>query len=113
MRSIVVLLLLVVFFLAGTLFGINRGDIALLGEDKQEVGTEEMIGSHEVKDEMEGFNEEEAETSSNQDITTDSIQRVEQPVNFTQKTASFLEGAVKVFYEGLVQILYQISQLFY
>lgn len=36
-----------------------------------------------------------------------------EPVHFTEKAASFLEAGVKVFYDIVVQILYQISQLFF
>lgn len=36
-----------------------------------------------------------------------------EPEHFTEKTASFLETAVKGFYEVVVEILYQISALFF
>lgn len=39
--------------------------------------------------------------------------QINEPSHFTEKTASFLETAVKGFYEVVVEILYQISSLFY
>lgn len=38
---------------------------------------------------------------------------MEEPDNLTQKTASFMEAGVKGFYEAIVQIMYQISQVFF
>ncbi|MUK87073.1 hypothetical protein GMD78_01475 [Ornithinibacillus sp. L9] len=110
MRSIVVLLLLVVFFLAGTLFGINRGDLALIGSDK-----DEQVQSIEVEvgDEPEEQKPEELVENVVEEVDTTYVMNMEEPVNFTQKTASFLEAGVKVFYDAVVHILYQISQLFY
>ncbi|MEC5422200.1 hypothetical protein QGM71_01665 [Virgibacillus sp. C22-A2] len=98
-RSFVVLLLLAVFFLTGVLYGMDRGEISLHDEATKEV---ELVESQElastqmvlVEQELDNHNMEEAE-------------------HFTQKTASFLEAGVKGFYEVIVQILYQVSQLFF
>ncbi|MFD2046119.1 hypothetical protein ACFSTA_11950 [Ornithinibacillus salinisoli] len=109
MRSIVVLLLLVICFLAGTLFGINRGDTALVGDAR-----EEQIDTFEVEGDSDQVQAEaEEKEAPSPEVSTTEVMDMKESVNFTQKTASFLESGVKVFYDAVVTILYQISQLFY
>lgn len=59
------------------------------------------------------------ETKQQAEVTTQGPPAIENkeykqaPVHFTQKMASFIEGIVKGFYEIIVQMLYQVVQLFY
>lgn len=96
-RSFIVLLLLAVFFLAGTLYGMDRGDVA---------AKDEKIASVEVPN-----NNEQAETIKKAEETN--TIKIQETGHFTEKAASFLEAAVTGFYEVVVQILYQVSQLFF
>ncbi|MBY7143333.1 hypothetical protein KFZ56_09730 [Virgibacillus sp. NKC19-3] len=93
-RSFIVILLLAVFFLTGMLYGMDNKNTAVNDESDQTVVIEE----------------EEVETV--EPSSTDVMDRQE-PVHFIQKAASFLEVGVKGFYEVVVQLLYQISQLFF
>lgn len=99
-RSFIVILLLAVFFLTGMLYGMDNNDIAI----KEESGQSEEL------DQTVGLEEEQVETVETSSI--DVMERAE-PVHFVQKAASFLEAGVKGFYEVVVQILYQVSQLFF
>ncbi|WP_430785157.1 hypothetical protein VBD025_10385 [Virgibacillus flavescens] len=93
MKSIIVLLLLLLFFVSGMLFGVERErtDVPLPeGEIINEDYAVEQVA-----------------------VTPVNTEYQEAPAHFTQKMASFIEGIVKVFYEIVVQLLYQIVQLFY
>lgn len=104
-RSFIVLLLLAVFFLAGTLYGMDRESVDAM---------DEKIGSIEVPS-----NNPESNNYNNERIVNkekaEGINEMEmkEPNHFTEKAASFLEAGVKGFYEVIVQILYQVSQLFF
>lgn len=93
MKSIIVLLLLLLFFVSGMLFGVER--------DRADVPVPEaeIINGTQAVEQV-------AVTPVNTDFQ-------ESPAHFTQKMASFIEGIVKVFYEIVVQLLYQVVQLFY
>ncbi|WP_404453071.1 hypothetical protein LG329_02830 [Virgibacillus necropolis] len=104
MKSIVVLLLLVLFFVSGMLFGVEH--------DR----TEFTLPNVETIDEEEPNVQPEADIQGspvNEKVTVDSSEYKEAPVHFTQKMASFIEGIVKGFYGIIVQLLYQVVQLFY
>ncbi|MFC4022739.1 hypothetical protein ACFOUV_02770 [Oceanobacillus longus] len=98
MRLFVVLLLLAVFFLSGTVFGMNQDSPSVLEmneetniqEDPVPVAEKEIVSVSSQP----GLNE------------TSSIQN-------TQKTASVLEAGVKGFFEILMALMYQIAQLFF
>ncbi|HLR66506.1 hypothetical protein [Virgibacillus alimentarius] len=107
-RSFIVFLMLIVVFLAGMLFGIDRGQIA---SKPVETDTERIVNHEEEKmDEGEIIEKERILQIEEADETTTAD--VEPDNHLTQKTASVLEAGVKGFYEIIVQILYQISQLF-
>ncbi|WP_373892860.1 hypothetical protein ACUL41_08695 [Virgibacillus natechei] len=99
-RAFIVILLLAVFFLTGMLYGMDNNNVAI--NDKS--------GQSEEPDQAVVIEEEEVET-----VETSSIDLMDrqEPVHFIQKAASFLETGVKGFYEAVVQILYQVSQLFF
>lgn len=99
-RSFIVILLLAVFFLTGMLYGMDNNDIAINDESGQSGSPDQAVV---IEEEVETI-----ESTSSIDV----MDRQE-PVHFIQKAASFLEAGVKGFYEVVVQILYQVSQLFF
>ncbi|HLR41027.1 MAG TPA: hypothetical protein VK091_05080 [Virgibacillus sp.] len=105
LRSFIVFLMLIVVFLGGMLVGIDRGQIAVNHDDKQEV----EISAEQNENMQKKDSERIVEVEKNDEYLTDS----DEPMHLTQKTASLLEAGVKGFYEVVVQMLYQISQLFY
>lgn len=96
-RFLMAALLLAIFFLVGALYGMDRSVVSGTGQ-----------GSAEVP-ELEAQQEE-------PEITEEPViaapVEMEGPVPFTQKAASLLETVVKGFYEVIVEILFQISQVF-
>ncbi|GAB3050716.1 hypothetical protein [Virgibacillus ainsalahensis] len=100
-RSFIVILLLAVFFLTGMVYGIERDDLA---------GKDETIEEIEEKEQM--VEETEQIETVDQAVSQEALE-MEGKVHFTQKAASLLETVVKGFYEMVVQMLYQISQLFF
>ncbi|MBM7597911.1 hypothetical protein JOC34_000268 [Virgibacillus halotolerans] len=106
-RSFIVVLLLAVFFLSGTLYGMDRGE----GAEKNEA-----LSSLKTSDDQQDNLETTAATTELEEMEKIEKLRAEEmnePEHFTVKTASFLETAVKGFYEVVVEILYQISSLFF
>ncbi|MGJ9457021.1 hypothetical protein [Oceanobacillus sp. CF4.6] len=98
MRLFVILLLLAVFFLSGTVFGMNQDSPPVM-EVNEEIKIQENPVPVAEKltvpvSSQPGLNE------------TSSIQN-------TQKTASVLEAGVKGFFEILMTLMYQIAQLFF
>lgn len=95
-RSFIVLLLLAVFFLAGTVYGTDRGNNAI---------NNEKVETIEMSDNMEQMVMAETSEIDSSEIT--------EPTHPTEKAASIMGAAVTGFYEVVVQILYQVSQLFF
>ncbi|GAA0602064.1 hypothetical protein GCM10009001_18660 [Virgibacillus siamensis] len=91
MRSILVLLLLVVFFLTGLVLGMDRG-----GET--DMRQEDTVKQKQLKDVQ--------VVKVNQRTTDEKVLKAEQPPNLTQKIASFLESTVKGFYNIVVDVIY-------
>ncbi|AIF45387.1 hypothetical protein [Virgibacillus sp. SK37] len=108
-RSIIVLLLFAIFFLTGTLYGMDHAQ-PMAGKEEGEVQTNK-VESKEIKNEKEPKKQKE----ESQDPIVVSAENVDvaEPVSFVQKTAALLEAVVKGFYEVLVQLLYQVSKLFF
>lgn len=97
MRVILIILMLMICFLAGVLYG----------TDQQVAGNNEpptQQANTEVQERM----AEEIESIENEEII--SVQNVNAPVF---KAATALETVVNFFYEIIVGILFQISKLFY
>ncbi len=97
MRSLVVLLLLALFFLVGIVVGLDRGENA--ADPIQSTETQEKVDEKQVMT---------VEKATNEDIMA-----AEAPVHFTQKIATFLEASVQGFYEIVVEVIYQIVQVFF
>lgn len=107
-RSFIVLLMLTVVFLAGMVLGVDRGQSAI----NPDVDVEQEVEVPEPSENKQMIEKErivQAEEASNEEI----VDAEEEPMHLTQKTASLLETGVKGFYEMVVQMLYQISQLFF
>ncbi|SEQ17199.1 hypothetical protein SAMN05216232_1775 [Virgibacillus subterraneus] len=98
MRSLVVLLLLALFFLVGIVVGLDRGESATDPMTENTVRTEEV---------------EEKQVVVVEQTTSENIMTAEAPVQFTQKIAKFLEASVQGFYEIIVEVIYQIVQVFF
>lgn len=100
-RFFIFLLLIMIVFLAGIITGIDREKNAMSNKIQEE--TVEMTSNH-----MEFIDDEEISV-----VDQSEIQRTNTKVHSTQKVASFLESGVKRFYEIVVDVLYQISSLFF
>lgn len=100
MRSLVVLLLLALFFLAGMVLGIDRGQNTV--EPIQKI--EKSVNREKAEEKQVVV----VDQTTNEDVIT-----AEAPVQLTQKTATFLEAGVQGFYELTVEIIYQIVQVFF
>ncbi|WP_174613861.1 hypothetical protein [Virgibacillus ihumii] len=98
MRSILVLLLLVVFFLTGLVLGMDRGGET--GKQQENTVKQEQMKDVQV-------------ITVNQQTTDEKVLKAEQPPNLTQKTASFLESTVKGFYNIVVDIIYGFIHVFF
>lgn len=110
-RSFVSLLLLVIVFLAGMLIGVDRDRDAMPATNKQEANEsiEEMVQLENDVD----ITEEDDHLFIEDEQIEEQTARVGQPEHSTQKIASFLESIVTGFYDIVVEILYQISSLFF
>ncbi|GGA68788.1 hypothetical protein [Ornithinibacillus halotolerans] len=107
-KYISVILLLVIVFLVGTIIGAEHKGESILPTFKEENTTEKVTEevthtANTTEQKQEVVNEQmiaQELSMSNQD-------------HLSQKTASFFEVIVQGFYDILVEILYQISQLFF
>ncbi|SHF67708.1 hypothetical protein [Ornithinibacillus halophilus] len=117
MRFIVVVLLLAVFFLGGTVFGMNqKEEVSVSPKTEEQVAAVEIPEqSSEEKSPEESSVEVDTSADADDNVSEDNIQPVELegPAGVTQKAASVLEAAVKGFYNLIVGILYELSQLFF
>jgi biopolymer transport protein ExbD len=109
-KFVSVLLLLVVCFLVGTLVGIEHNGKSILPVSTNATNTEEKVSTPEVK---QTANQKTQETEIVNQQTVAEELSASSTDHLSQKTASFLEVIVQGFYDLIVQILYQISQLFY
>ncbi|GAA0442987.1 hypothetical protein GCM10008983_20150 [Lentibacillus halophilus] len=101
MRSLIVLLLLILFFLTGLIAGMDRGSHdADTGED----GTVEGTATKETI---------EITTDKHKDKTHHEAIKPDASDHFIQKAASFLEACVTGVYEGIVRIAYQLANVFF
>jgi hypothetical protein len=101
-RSFVILLLFAVFFLSGTLYGLDRAETEVRFTETEERTAE----SAEDKDPL--FEEKNHDDKGSGDY----VPEIQQG-SFMQYAASFLEAGVKGIYDGIVHILYQFAQLFF
>ncbi|HLR80611.1 MAG TPA: hypothetical protein VK119_08550 [Bacillota bacterium] len=108
-RTLIVLLLLVVFFLTGMLYGMDQSN-AIQIEDLS-IRKDDDVAS-ENRFEADGQDERDEADISYESYELEGY-NVDGPAHFTQKMASILESVVNRFYEMVVRLLYQISQLFF
>lgn len=102
MRTLIIFLLLAVCFLGGVVFGMDRDSFADEDEHAPIEENKEIVDMTEEQEEIP------VESSVHQQAAA-----LDEPVYFTQKLASFLGSAVRGFYEGIVQVLYFISEQFF
>ncbi|RDW19246.1 hypothetical protein CWR48_09385 [Oceanobacillus arenosus] len=101
-RTFIVILLLAVFFLAGTLYGTDRNLITMNNETTENI-EQTTIKQEPIVTESEVVSE----------VVTGNIMEMGKQDHLIPKVASFLEGAVTGFYEIVVEVLYQIAQIFF
>ncbi|MEN2465033.1 hypothetical protein [Ornithinibacillus sp. FSL M8-0202] len=108
-KFISVVLLLVICFLVGAIVGVDH-------TGKQVPATDTRTGSEvvEASSQIQQTTNDKSENPEivNQTTITEELS-VSNPDQLSQKTASFLEVVVQGFYDLVVEILYQISQLFF
>ncbi len=96
MRLLLMLFICISIFLAGMVFG---GQEQANGEHSHNSSAVEVVEEIIVSDQVTSN-----ETPTIQDPTQ---------MNFTQKTASFLEGTVNGLYDFIVAFLYEIASIFF
>lgn len=105
-RSFMVLLVLVVVFLVGVLFGTDRE------QQRLPVTHYNTYESGELSSTLNDTKTHVAYDYSQQEMSDENNQAVK-PLHLTQKIASSLEVAINGFYEIIVGILYNLSSLFF
>lgn len=101
MRNIIILLLLVIFFLSGLVFGMNKNENA-----EQSVAPEISAVDVEVMEEAD-----KREPDPVVIAETDILE--EGNYSLTNRTAATMEGIVKQVFEVIVSIMHGIAQLFF
>ncbi|GGP12574.1 hypothetical protein [Oceanobacillus neutriphilus] len=97
MRNIIILLLLVIFFLGGLVFGMQKNEKA----EQSAIPDESAV---EVAEEI---NEQEQTIIAETDVLE------EGNYSLTNRTAATMEGIVKGLFEVIVSIMYGIGELFF
>lgn len=97
MRNIIILLLLVIFFLSGLVFGMQKNETA-----EQTAAPDES--AVEVAEEID---EQEQITIAETDVLEEGT------YSLTNRTAATMEGIVKGLFEVIVSIMYGIGELFF
>lgn len=100
MRTLVVLLSLVVFFLTGLITGMDRTH----QENDRETYTAEEVSDTETIEEETVVIEQEATPNNTEPAGA---------LHLTQKAAGFLESAVTGFFELVVNMAYQLAEVFF
>lgn len=110
-RSTVFLLLFIIVFLTGIVYGSNQDTKDYTNQPEENV--------EDVYDDENGNDAEEIDALTiNEELIEANDGYIEsaiphQSLTLTQKTASFLEVGVKGFYNVVVDVLYQFSKLFF
>ncbi|MFD2209225.1 hypothetical protein ACFSMW_05830 [Virgibacillus halophilus] len=108
MRYFIILLLFVVFFLAGAVFGIDRNHPAT--DSNQMIDNDVLISEQNSNsDRNKDRQTYKVETA---DAARDIVDMEESP-SMMQKTASLLGSGVQHIFEMLASILYQIAKAFF
>lgn len=91
--------------MSGMMFGADR--------DRPEYTAPEIRSVDVIETDRENVEVVKTSTGNESVVTEKAEYKQDTSTHFTQKMASFIEGIVKGFYEIIVQLLYQIVQLFY
>ncbi|CDQ39598.1 MULTISPECIES: hypothetical protein [Virgibacillus] len=105
-RTLIVLLLLAVCFLTGVVYGNGHTE---KNTDDIEMAS---LPSEANSDSNQPESEEVVQRTTNK-TTADGTVETDGPSPVTEKTASIIEAGVTGLYEVIVEVLYQISQLFF
>jgi|SRR5690625_977085 len=109
MRSFVVLLLLVIVFLVGALFGSERDFFQKTTDSYETHERSDVLYTSDRSDDIQY----EPVDDTYLNVDAESTIHQTQPIHATHKVARFFEVVIKGFYEIIVSILYQISLLFF
>ncbi|ALX48134.1 hypothetical protein [Lentibacillus amyloliquefaciens] len=101
MRTLVILISLVLFFLTGFVMGMDRTH-----QENDEV-------SHVAEDVSDSETMEARQVVVEQERGPDHTKEIEEQGHFTQKAATFLESGVKGFFELIVNMAYQLVRVFF
>ncbi|SFD55731.1 hypothetical protein SAMN05216238_102197 [Lentibacillus persicus] len=101
MRTLVVLLSLIVFFLTGLITGMDRTQ----QENDRDTYTAEEVSDTETIEEETVVIEQEAPTNNTEEPAG--------ALHLTQKAAGLLESAVTGFFELVVNMAYQLAEVFF
>ncbi|WP_217586758.1 hypothetical protein [Lentibacillus saliphilus] len=102
MRTIVVLLLLAVFFLLGIVYSQGQNE------------SNDVIDSLDLMTErQETVDQKTEQPIVNEQNMAAEVVNVDEPPHFTQKMAASLEGIVKGFYDMIVDIMYTFAEAFF
>lgn len=109
-RAFVLLLMLIIVFLTGMLFGVKKTQTISTQTTKNSSAEIEQ-SSPETNQED---NRQEKQTKPKQEKQSDSnTDQKDDDQYFTHKTASFLEKGVKGFYNIVVEVMYGLSKVFF
>lgn len=113
-RNFVLLLLLVIVFLSGIIVGSDK-DRAEVSNDDERVEQVEHVSDVLFSSDLENKDVLFIENNviENEQLNSTDMIYNDGQIHTTQKVASFLEKGVKGFYEIVVEVLYQISSLFF
>lgn len=108
-KFISVVLLLVICFLVGAIVGMEHNPKSILANETEAKTV--SVESDEEKHKMEDNGANDVEIM-NEEAVAQELANTNQE-HFSQKTASFLEEVVQGFYDLVVEVLYQLSQVFF
>lgn len=101
MRNIIILLLLVIFFLSGLVFGMQKNETA------EQTVSSDTPAVEVIEDEAPDREEQEEIIVAETDVLEDG------DYSLTNRTAATMGGIVKQLFEVIVSIMYGIGELFF
>ncbi|RYG74746.1 hypothetical protein EU245_00775 [Lentibacillus lipolyticus] len=110
MRSLVVLLLLALFFLTGMVVGMDRDGQQAATIDKGAEKTDTITEPSETDKKMKVTK---VNDKNNDQIHNEAELKPKASDHFIQKAASFLEAGITGVYELVVRMAYQLAQVFF
>src|SRR5690625_7603759 len=109
MRSFVVLLLLVIVFLVGALFGSERNFFEKTPDSYETNELSDVLYTSDRSDDIQY----ESVDDTYLNVDAESTIHQTQPIHATHKIDRFIEVIIQGFYEIIVSRLYQMTLLFY